>query len=381
MDFTLPEEVEKVRKKAREFALKEFTAEKKVYYDKNEKYPDEIRKKAYEAGFLDINNPWGMLVTMEEFCRVDPGLGLSSLVPAFGSEVLLFYGSDEQKKKFLEPVLKGEKISGFAITESGAGSDVAGISTKLEKKDGKWILNGEKMFITNGTVANHFYALTRTSPPPSFEKRHHGLTMIIVESTMPGFTASQLKGKMGMRATNTAELTFDNVVIPEENIIGEVGKGFYYVMTFFNISRIYVAAQGLGIAEGAYDRLMNYIIKNKNSGSKVSDNENTEMLVAEIATKIEAARLITYKAASYLFNFNPDPATTSMAKYYTAEAATFATEKVLEYMGLDGINTDLERLYRDSKITDIWEGTSEVEKLVIARMLIKNTLKEGLDVQ
>lgn len=380
MDFTLPEEIEKVRKKARKFALTEFTAEKKVYYDKNEKYPDEIVKKAFESGFVDLNKPWEMLVIVEEFCRVDPALGITAVNLSFGSEILMLYGSEEQKKKYLEPVIKGEKISGFASTESGAGTDVAGISSKLEKKDGKWILNGEKMFITNGTVANYFYVLTRTSTPPS-KKRHHGLTMVIVESTMPGFSASQLKGKMGMRASNTAELTFDNVVIPEENIIGEIGKGFYYVMTFFNISRIYIAAQALGIAEGALDRLMDYIVKNKNSGNKVSDNESTEMLVAEIATKIEAARLITYKAANYLFNFNPDPTTTSMAKYNTAEAATFAAGKVLEYMGLDGINTDSERLYRDAKLIEIWEGTTEVEKLIIARTLIKNKLKEGLDVQ
>ena len=373
MDFELPENVKAVREKAREFALREFTAEKAAEYDRDEKYPDQIRRRAHEEGFLDVSNPWGILVATEEFCRVDAGLGLSAIVPAFGSEVLMLFGSVEQKKKYLEPVLKGEKLSGFAVTDSGAGSDVAGISATLKKsEDGNYILNGQKMFITNGSIADHFYLLARSSAAPA-DKRHRGLTMVIVESGMPGFRAEQLKGKLGMRATNTAELTFNDVHIPKENVIGEEGKAFYYVMTFFNISRIYVAAQAIGIAQGAFDRLMEY----RNSlggGNGLAGSESAQFLVAELASRIEASRLLTYRAASYLFNFNPDPVATSIAKYYAAETAAETVRRALEFMGVDGTTTDMERLYRDAKIMEIWEGSSEVEKLVIARMIDR---KEG----
>ncbi len=368
MDFELPEDVAAVRKKARDFALREFTPEVASMYDREETYPDDIRRKAFSEGFLDMSNPWGMLVAMEEFCRVDAGLGLSAIVPAFGSEVVMLFGNEEQKKKYLDPVLRGEKISGFAITDSGAGSDVAGISATLQKNgDGSYSLNGQKTFITNGAIADHFYLLARSSPAPA-DKRHRGLTMVIVESKMPGFTAAQLKGKLGMRATNTAELNFSNVRIPAENVIGEEGRAFYYVMTFFNISRIYVAAQALGIAQGAFDRLRAYLQSVKGR-SDISRWESTQFLVAEVASRIEAARLLTYRAASHLFKFNPDPVSTSIAKYYAAETATYAVTRILEFMGADGITGDLERFYRDSKIMEIWEGTSEVEKLIIARML------------
>ncbi len=369
MDFDLPEDVVAMKKKAAEFAAREFTAAAAAEHDEGEKYPDEIRRKAFREGFLDMGNPWGMLVAMEEFCRVDPGLGLSAIVPAFGSEILMLFGSDFQKKKYLEPVMHGEKMSGFAVTDSGAGSDVAGISAALTRnEDGSYLLNGQKIFITNGGIADHFYLLARSSPPPP-EKRHRGLTMVVVESAMEGFRATQLKGKLGMRATNTAELTFSNVRIPAENVIGEEGKAFYYVMTFFNISRIYVAAQALGIAQGALDRLTSYLAALRASGSAAADGEAAQFLVAEVASRIDAARLLTYRAASYLFKFTPDPVATSMAKYYAAETATYAVTRILEFMGADGVTTDMERFYRDAKIMEIWEGTSEVEKLIVARML------------
>ncbi len=369
MDFDLPDDVRAMKKKAREFAVREFTPEIAAKFDEEENYPDDIRRKAFSEGYIDMSNPWGMLVAMEEFCRVDAGLGLSAIVPAFGSEVVMLFGSEEQKKNYLEPVMRGEKISGFAITDSGAGSDVAGISATLQKVDGgDYLLNGQKTFITNGAIADHFYLLARSSPAMP-DKRHRGLTMVVVESRMEGFRATQLKGKLGMRATNTAELTFNNVRIPAANVIGEEGRAFYYVMTFFNISRIYVAAQALGIAQGALDRLKSYIASLKASGRPIASLESTQFLVAEVASRVEAARLLTYRAASYLFKFNPDPVATSIAKYYAAETATYAVTRVLEFMGADGITTDLERAYRDAKIMEIWEGTSEVEKLIIARMI------------
>lgn len=377
LDFNLPEDAEEVRQKARKFANDEFKDEIAAKYDSEEHYPYELRKKAFDAGLVRIDNPWGVLLTMEEFCRVDPGLGLSILASVFGSEMLLLYGNDEQKQKYLEPVLKGSKISGVAVTEPGAGSDVAGISSRLDQADGELVLNGQKMFITNGTIADFFYVLARTSPPPSKEKRHHGMSLMLVEREWPGVSVNKLKGKLGMRATDTAEIKFEGVKVPRENIVGETGKGFYYVMTFFNISRVYVAAQSVGIAQGALDELLNYI---KNGGPRANE-ESTQFVLAESASKIEAARLLTYRAASLVFQFNPDPALTSMAKYFSAEVANAVTDSALEIMGQRAMLTRLERLYRDSKITEIWEGTSEIEKLVIARTLVKRAMQGDQNAQ
>ena len=368
MDFDFPEDINNARKKAQEFARKEINSRMAKEYDRKEKFPEELRKKAFEHGLVDYTNPWSMLVTIEELCRADPGLGISATVSLFGAEVIMLFGSDAQKQKYLTQVQTGEKIMGLAVTEPGGGSDVAGIKTRAVEKDGKYILNGAKMFITNGTIADFFVMLIRTEEVEG--KRHHGLSAFIVDSDLPGFSKNKLSGKLGVRATNTAELILDNVPVPKENLIGEPGKGFYYIMTFFNISRAYVAAQAIGIAQGALDRILEHLNRLTKEGNTALAEE-VQFLAADIATRIEASRLITYKAASYLFQFRPNPTLTSMAKAYASETATFAAEKALEITGYSGIMGDLERFFRDSKIMEIWEGTSEIEKLIISRNILK----------
>ncbi len=368
MDFDFPEDIVNARKKAQEFAKKEISSEMAKKYDRDEKFPEELRKKAFEYGIVDYTNPWSMLVTIEELCRADPGLGISATVSLFGAEVIMLFGSDAQKQKYLTKVQNGEKIMGLAVTEPGGGSDVAGIKTKAVEKDGNYVVNGAKMFITNGTIADFFVMLIRTEEVEG--KRHHGLSAFIVDSDLPGFSKNKLSGKLGVRATNTAELILDNVPVPKENLIGEPGKGFYYIMTFFNISRAYVAAQAIGIAQGALDKVLEHLNRLTKEGNKALAEE-VQFLAADIATRIEASRLITYKAASYLFQFRPNPTLTSMAKAYASETATFAAEKALEITGYSGIMGDLERFFRDSKIMEIWEGTSEIEKLIISRNLLK----------
>lgn len=372
MDFELGEELEEYRKKVRDFALREFTPELAEKCDRDEQYPEELRKASVAEGIMDASQPWKILVAVEELCRVDPGLGISMTVPYFGSEVLMLFGSDALKEKYLEPVSKGDLIMGLAVTEPGGGSDVAGTKTVATKKEGSYVLNGAKMFITNGTIADHFIVLARTDTKP--DKRHHGMSVFVVESKAKGFSANKLRGKLGVRATDTAELIMDNVEIPLENLVGEEGKGFYYVMTFFNISRIFVAAQGLGIAQGVLDRLLEISEK---YGKEFSEMEDVQFAIAEVATRIEAARLLTYKAASYLFQFKPNPVITSMAKAYASEVAVYSAEKALDIAGIHGISGDLERFFRDAKILEIWEGTSEVEKLVITRTLRKQIASGG----
>lgn len=367
MDFDFPDDINEARKKAQDFARKEISSEAAKEYDKEEKFPEELRKKAFEYGIVDYTNPWSMLVTIEELCRADPGLGISATVSLFGAEVIMLFGNDAQKEKYLSRVQNGEKIMGLAVTEPGGGSDVAGIKTRAVEKDGKLVLNGAKMFITNGSIADFFVMLVRTSEEG---KRHHGLSAVIVDADLPGFSKNKLSGKLGVRATNTAELILDNVSIPKENLIGEPGKGFYYIMTFFNISRAYVAAQAIGIAQGALDRVLSHLNRLTKEGNTALAEE-VQFLAADIATRIEASRLITYKAASYLFQFRPNPTLTSMSKAYASETATFAAEKALEITGQSGITGDLERFFRDAKIMEIWEGTSEIEKLIISRNMLK----------
>ncbi|MCL5407769.1 MAG: acyl-CoA dehydrogenase, partial [Candidatus Thermoplasmatota archaeon] len=271
----------------------------------------------------------------------------------------------------MNPVFAGKKSLGLGVTEASGGSDVASITTEAKLDGDSYILNGGKMFISNGQIADNFLVLARTSPAPSPEKKHRGLSVFVVDAKSPGFGINKLHGKLGVRATNTAELIFDNVRVPKENMVGEEGKGFYYIMTFFNISRIYVAAQGLGIAHGALDRLIEYSKKYAVTPKRGELKEDMQLAIAEIATRVEATRNITYKAASYLFKFTPNPIVTSMAKFYAAESAVFSTQKAMELMSLHGLTSDLERFFRDAKILDIWEGTTEVEKLIITRMMLK----------
>lgn len=371
MDFDMDEEMVSAIKKAREFAEKYFTEKLADKSDRGEEFPSILLEESNKENLMDYSNPWKILVTIEELCRKDPGLGISTTVPAFGSEVLMLYGSDYLKEKYMNPVLAGKKIMGLAVTEPGGGSDVAAAKTEARLEGDHYVLNGAKMFITNGQIADHFVVLARTSPPPSPDKRHRGLSVFIVESKWPGFTANKIHGKLGVRATNTAELVFDNVKVPKENLVGEEGKGFYYIMTFFNISRIYVAAQGLGVSQGILDRIMNHIRQYGPFNKDGEPIENIQFKLAEIATRIEASRGLTYKAASYLFKFNPNPVLTSMAKYYSGETAILASRVAMEIMGLRGLDSEVERFYRDARILEIWEGTSEIEKLIISRMMLK----------
>lgn len=366
MEFELPEALVDVRKKAREFAIKEMTSGLARKHDLGEEYPDDLRKRAFASGILDYSDPWKMLVTMEEFCRVDAGTGIASVASLFGMELIMLFGTDEQKQRYLASVNSGQAIMGLAVTEAAAGSDVAGIKTRAEKSGDTYILNGSKMFITNGQLADFLVVLTRTAKPD--EKRHHGLSVFIVDMHAKGVSRNKLSGKLGVRATNTAEIVFENVEVPAKNMIGEEGKGFYYIMTFFNISRIYVAIQAVGIAQGALDRTLE-IIERRGAGNIEAEKEQVLVTLGEMATRTEAARLLTYEAASRLFKFNPDPKLTSMAKAYAAESAVYVTEKALELTGVEGLGGDLERSFRDAKIMEIWEGTSEVEKLIIARTI------------
>jgi len=375
-----------MRKAAREFAEGEFPQIAKEC-DAEERFPLDLLRKASQLGFIGIfidkkygGRGFGFLenaMVMEEFWRVDPGLGSQLICACFGSEMVLLKGSEEQKMKYLPPICKGEAISAVAVTEPDAGSDVLSVSTKAERKGNGYLINGSKMFISNGDIANFLVALCFTNPDATSPYERH--SVIIIETDRPGLRRNKLKGKMGIRAHDTAEISLNDVWVPEENLVGEEGKGFNCFMDFFNRSRAYVAAQGVGVAQGALEMALRYLNKRKQLWESLSSFEIVQSKLAEMATLTEAARNLVYKAAWMLDRGQVEPAFISMAKWYAGEVGVKVVNESLQIHGECGYLSeyDISRFYRDAKIVEIYEGTKEIEKLVIARQLLKG---KGLNI-
>jgi len=380
MDFDLTKDQEDIKKAAREFAEGEFPAIAQEC-DQQEKYPRDLVTKAAELGFVGINFPeeyggsgYGYLekcLITEEFWRVDPGLGSVVIAAPFGADMLLLYGTEEQKKKYIVPLTKGEAIMGSAITEPNAGSDVAAVSTVARKDGSDYLINGNKMFITNGTVADYFGVICLTNPDnPSRHRRH---SVILVERDRKGFESTKLHHKLGIRASDTAELYFKDVRVPQENLIGEEGKGFYQFMEFFNRTRISVAAEGVGIAQGAMEKAISHAKTREQFGNILTSFQTTQFKIAEMATRIQAARNLVFEAAFRLDSGKPDHKLTAMAKWFAGETGVRVAEEAVQIHGGYGYmgDYDVERFYRDAKIIDIYEGTKEIEKIIIARSLLR----------
>ena len=379
MDFSLTSVQLDLRRAAREFAEKEFPAIAKDC-DREETFPLDLLRKASQAGLAGIfvekkygGGGFGYLenaIVMEEFWRVDPGLGSQVMCACFGSEMILLKGSEEQKRKYLTRICGGEAISAVAVTEPDAGSDVLSISTRAEKKNDGYLINGSKMFISNGDIAHFLVALCLTNPDAGSPHERH--SVIVIETDRPGVRRNKLRGKLGIRAHDTAEISLSDVWVPEENLIGEEGRGFNCFMEFFNRSRAYVAAQGVGVAQGALEMALEYVRKSDPSGRSPSF-EIVQSKLAEMATLTEAARNLVYKAAWLLDRGQVEPALISMAKWYAGEVGVRVAGESLQIHGECGYlsDYDISRFYRDAKIVEIYEGTKEVEKLVIARQLLK----------
>jgi alkylation response protein AidB-like acyl-CoA dehydrogenase len=380
MDFKLTREQQDIRKAAREFAEGEFP-EIARECDQEERYPRDLVKKAAELGFIGLNLPekyggsgYGYLekcIVSEEFWRVDPGLGSVLISATFGADMIALYGRDEQKEKYLVPLTSGEAVMGSAITEPDAGSDVSAVRTTAVKDGNDYVINGNKIFITNGTVASYFMVICLTNPhDPSRHGRH---SVILLESDREGFEANKLRHKLGIRASDTAELAFKDVRVPQENLIGEEGKGFYQFMEFFNRTRIHVGAEGVGIAQGAMEKAIKYAKERKQFGQTLGSFQAIQFKIAEMATLVRAARSLVYEAAWKADKGDPDRKLTAMAKWFAGEAAVRVAEEAIQVHGGYGYMAeyDVERFYRDAKIIEIYEGTKEIEKLIIARALLK----------
>ncbi|MEM3730967.1 MAG: acyl-CoA dehydrogenase family protein [Candidatus Bathyarchaeia archaeon] len=384
MKFKLSEEQLEIKRAAREFAEKEFTQELALEYDQKEEFPMELYKKAAKLGFTSMRIPeeyggqgYGVLedcLVVEEFCRVDPSLGVAvSLGNLMVPDVLLKHGTEEQKGKYIPPLSKGEKISAAAFTEPEHGSDITRLDTTAVKSGNEWIINGSKQFITNAPIADIFIILCQTDP--NAQPPYRGQSLFLAEKGMPGLEATKLHGKMGIKPCTTGSLSLCDLKVPETNLVGELNKGFYYTLELFDGTRITVAAQAVGMAQGAFERALNYAKTRKQFGQPIINFQGVSFKLAEMATKIEAARLLTYKAAWLYDNEKPSAIATSMAKVYASRVAMEVTDEAIQILGGYGYLADyhVERFHRCAKITEIYEGTSEIQKLTIINQLMKQT--------
>ncbi|PSP93168.1 acyl-CoA dehydrogenase [Halobacteriales archaeon QH_8_68_33] len=380
MDFALSDEQKQVRDEVRRFAENEIEPVA-AEYDREETFPHDIHDEAAELGFVGASVPveYGGIgydyltnaIIVEELFAADPGIGLSVSSAAFGADALSEFGTEKQKEEYLRPVATGEAIMGSAISEPDVGSDVSSVSTSAEKDGDEWVIDGNKMWITNGSVGDFFVVLCETDPDA--EGRYNGFSQIIVESDRDGFEAEKITGKLGIRASDTAELLFDGVRVPEENLLGARGAGFLQLMQFFDETRTAVAAQGVGIARGAAERALEYAQEREQFGRPISEFQAIQHKLADMYTKTEAARQLTYKSA-WSVDHADDQLTqlASMAKEYASRVAVDVADEAVQVHGGAGYvdDFDVERFYRDAKITQIYEGTTEIQKNIIARELL-----------
>ncbi len=378
MNFQLDKEHEQLRALVREFAENE-VAPGAAERDEAERFDRELFDKMAEIGLTGI--PWpeeyggagmdflGYVIAVEELSRVcaSTGVCLSAHTSLAGWPIYKF-GTEEQKQKYLRPMAEGKWLGAYGLTEPGSGSDAAGMRTTAKKDGDSYILNGSKIFITNGGPAEVYVVFALTDP----EKRTRGITAFIVEKGTPGFTIGKKEKKMGIRASTTVELIFDNCRIPAENRLGEEGFGFKIAMMTLDGGRNGIAAQAVGIAQGAYELARNYARERKQFGKPIADQQAIQFKLADMATKIEAARLLTYQAAWLESQGLPYGKASAMSKVFASDTAMEVTTEAVQVFGGYGFIREypVERYMRDAKITQIYEGTNEIQRLVIARNIL-----------
>lgn len=379
MNFTLTKEQELVRQMVRDFAVNEvkpIAAE----IDVTERFPMENVKKMGELGIMGIPFPTefggaggdvlSYILAVEELSKVCATTGvILSAHTSLCASLINENGTPEQKEKYLRDLCTGNKIGAFGLTEPGAGTDAAGQQTTAVLDGDNYILNGSKIFITNGGVADTFIIFAMTDK----SKGTNGISAFIVEKGFQGFSIGKKEDKLGIRASSTTELIFENCIVPKENLIGREGKGFGIAMKTLDGGRIGIAAQALGIAEGALEEAIKYMKERKQFGRPISAFQGLQWMVAEMSTKIEAARFLVYKAAWLKENKQPYSVDAARVKLYAAEVAMDVTTKSVQLFGGYGYTKEypIERMMRDAKITEIYEGTSEVQKMVISGSLLK----------
>ena len=379
MDFVLSKEQEMARGLFRQFAETEAKPLAQEI-DETERFPIETVKKMQKYGFMGIPfakefggqgcDSLTYAICVEELSRVCGTTGvIVSAHTSLGAEPINKFGTPEQKQKYLVPLAKGEKLGAFGLTEPGAGTDAAGQQTKAVLEGDHYVLNGSKIFITNGGQADIYIIFAMTDK----SKGTKGISAFIVEKDFPGFSIGTKEKKMGIRGSSTTELIFENCIVPKENLLGEEGKGFGIAMTTLDGGRIGIAAQALGLAQGAFDETVAYVKERKQFGRSIAKFQNTQFQLADMKTKIEAARLLVYNAAKAKDTKKRFSVEAAMAKLYAAEVAMEVTTKCVQLHGGYGYTREypVERMMRDAKITEIYEGTSEVQRMVISGDLLR----------
>ena len=378
MNFQLTKEQEFVRKMVREFAVTEVEP-LAADIDKEHRFPVETVEKMAKYGLLGVPFPTeyggagadhiSYAITVEELSRVCASTGvICSAHTSLCCWPIFNWGNEEQKKKYLPDLLSGKKLGAFGLTEPNAGTDASGQQTRAEDMGDYWLLNGAKVFITNGGYAETFVVMAMTDKT----KGNHGISAFIVEKGDEVFSIGKTEDKMGICASSTTELIFQNCKIPKDRLLADVGQGFKVAMSTLDGGRIGIASQALGIAQGALDVTVEYMKARKQFGKKLSQMQALQFTVAELATQIEAARLLVYRAADMKDKHLAYGPAAAMAKLFAAETAMHVTTKCVQLHGGYGYTKDypVERMMRDAKITEIYEGTSEVQKIVIAASIL-----------
>ena len=383
MDFTLSKKHEMARTLFKEFAEKEVKPLAQDV-DENEQFPVETVAKMAKAGFLGIPvpkeyggqgcDPLTYVMCVEELSKVCGTTGV--IVSAHTSlciDPIQTFGTEEQKKKYIPDLASGKKLGAFGLTEPGAGTDAQGQQTKAVLDGDEWVLNGSKCFITNGSYADVYIVIAVTGVVEKRGIKMKEISAFIVEKGTPGFTFGTKEKKMGIRGSATYELIFEDCRIPKENLLGKQGKGFGIAMHTLDGGRIGIASQALGLAEGALERTIEYVKERKQFGRSIGQFQNTQFQLADMATKVEAAKQLVYKAAMAKATQKVYSVEAAMAKLYAAEVAMEVTTKAVQLHGGYGYirEYDVERMMRDAKITEIYEGTSEVQRMVISGNLLK----------
>ncbi|QQZ09237.1 acyl-CoA dehydrogenase [Heyndrickxia vini] len=379
MNFRLSEEHEMIRKMVRDFAEKE-VAPTAAERDEEERFDREIFDKMAELGLTGI--PWpeeyggigsdylAYCIAVEELSRVCASTGVTlSAHTSLAGWPLYKFGSEEQKQKYLKPMAQGEKIGGYGLTEPGSGSDAGGMRTTARLEGDHYILNGSKIFITNGGVADIYVVFALTDP----SSKHKGTSAFIIEKDFEGFSVGKKEKKLGIRSSPTTEIIFEECKVPKENLLGQEGDGFKIAMMTLDGGRNGIAAQAVGIAQGALDASVAYAKERHQFGKPIAANQGISFKLADMATSVEASRLLTYQAAWLESNGLPYGKESAMSKLLAGDTAMKVTTEAVQIFGGYGYTKDypVERFMRDAKITQIYEGTQEIQRLVISRMLTK----------
>jgi alkylation response protein AidB-like acyl-CoA dehydrogenase len=381
MDFQLDDAHRQIQQMVREFCEEEVKAQSRRW-DETGEFPLDTVRKLGELGLLGITVPeeyggsaldmLAVAVVVEEIARHDGSLALTvASHNGLGTSQIRYFGTEAQRQRWVPPLARGEKLAAWGLTEPGSGSDAAGLLTSAVRQGDRWVLNGSKMFITQGSVGDTFVVLARTSP----EKAQKGITAFVLEKGMKGFSQRVIHGKLGMRSSDTAELLMEDVEVPDDNRIGEVDHGFLDTLSILDRGRITIGALAVGLGRGAIEEARVYAKERKAFGRPIAEFQAIAFALADMATEVDAARLLVWRSANLADARQPFGREASMGKLFASEAAMRATSKAIQILGGYGYTREfpVERYFRDAKLCEIGEGTSEIQRLVIARSILRDT--------